>query len=512
MKLNSILFKHGVVVAICLMALAVMASPTFTQEREPHPLPEWLAELLEVDREAVVPQRRAPSGAPVRNGKAAPAGVNPSLTVDGDVVLADAGNVFKGPDLFLWDDGGSLNLALGRQALISNTTGASNTALGSLALSTNTAGSRNTAVGANSLRNNVYENYNTAVGYQALYTSYDGRHNTAVGSYALASNTYSNSNTAVGSNAMRFNISGYHNVAVGYSALVSNSYGSNNVAIGDSALSYNTTGDHNVAIGTAALAHSEGASFNTGVGFLALEQNTTGQGNTGIGNQALRSNLYGISNTAVGAAALYDNANGDNNTALGVGALAGNTTGDGNLALGHRAGYNARTMDDNVFVANEGTLMDAGTIRIGTGGTHTRVFLAGVHMTVLSDMGEHVVCVDSAGQLGECTATKSSERFKEGVREMGNDSDGIFELRPVSFRYRDSPAPNATEYGLLAEEVARVYPHLVRSDGDGRPHAVRYQALASLLLNELQKQRARIDELEARLIPLRSTGPSADSP
>ena len=46
------------------------------------------------------------------------------------------------------------------------------------------------------------------------------------------------------------------------------------------------------------------------------------------------------------------------------------------------------------------------------------------------------------------------------------------------------------QYGLIAEEVAKVYPDLVAYDKDGQPYTVKYQLLAAMLLNELQKQHA----------------------
>jgi hypothetical protein len=46
------------------------------------------------------------------------------------------------------------------------------------------------------------------------------------------------------------------------------------------------------------------------------------------------------------------------------------------------------------------------------------------------------------------------------------------------------------QYGLIAEEVAEVYPDMVAYDKDGAPYTVKYQYLAPMLLNELQKQHA----------------------
>jgi hypothetical protein len=77
----------------------------------------------------------------------------------------------------------------------------------------------------------------------------------------------------------------------------------------------------------------------------------------------------------------------------------------------------------------------------------------------------------------------------------------LFELRPVRFRYKleivgeDRPL----EFGLIAEEVAEVYPELVVYDKEGRPEAVKYHFLSSLLLNELQKQAIEIQWMKSRL-------------
>jgi hypothetical protein len=83
-------------------------------------------------------------------------------------------------------------------------------------------------------------------------------------------------------------------------------------------------------------------------------------------------------------------------------------------------------------------------------------------------------------------------------------------LRPVAFRYkRDHDASGLRQYGLIAEEVAEIYPELVVYDDEGRPQAIRSQLLDSLLLNELQKQRRsleaqrfEIEELKTQLAKL----------
>jgi uncharacterized coiled-coil protein SlyX len=84
---------------------------------------------------------------------------------------------------------------------------------------------------------------------------------------------------------------------------------------------------------------------------------------------------------------------------------------------------------------------------------------------------------------------------------MGETSDVLMKLRPVSFRYREEVVGDGagTEYGLIAEEVAEVAPELVTADTEGNPYSVRYHVLPSLLLNEFQQQQRTIEEQRAML-------------
>jgi len=63
-------------------------------------------------------------------------------------------------------------------------------------------------------------------------------------------------------------------------------------------------------------------------------------------------------------------------------------------------------------------------------------------------------------------------------------------LRPVTFRYRqtDADGPQPVEYGLIAEEVAEIYPDLVVYDAEGAPETVQYRKVNAMLLNEVQRQ------------------------
>jgi Chaperone of endosialidase len=257
----------------------------------------------------------------------------------------------------------------------------------------------------------------------------------------------------------------------------------------------------NTALGFQALTANTTGSGNTALGFNALANNTTGSGNTATGAAALTSNSTGGQNTAVGQNALGLSATGSSNTAVGSAALETITTGSGNTAIGANAGVNVTTGNDNIHINNSGTAGDNLVIRIGIQGLQTSTSISGIFgATVFA--GAMAVEVDSTGQLG---TANSSRRVKDDIRDMDDASGGLAKLRPVTFHYKAEQAsgPRPIEYGLIAEEVAEIYPELVVRDTDGQPTGVRYHVLPAMLLNELQRQRrerqAEKVQTEARL-------------
>jgi hypothetical protein len=108
--------------------------------------------------------------------------------------------------------------------------------------------------------------------------------------------------------------------------------------------------------------------------------------------------------------------------------------------------------------------------------------------------------INSSGQLG---TLGSSARYKQDIRDMGMQSDKLQQLHPVTFRYTADPQ-GAKQYGLIAEEVAEVYPELVTKGADGQVESVQYHQLIPLLLNELQQQQRRNDQQQQELVALRA--------
>jgi len=240
------------------------------------------------------------------------------------------------------------------------------------------------------------------------------------------------------------------------------------------------------------------------VGLQALTANTIGVNNVAIGQQALATNTTGFNNVALGDGALFFNINGALNTAVGSSALSSITTGSSNIGLGEGAGANYTGGENgNICIGNGGVNGESITTRIGT--AQTRTFIAGIRGATTGIADAVAVLIDSAGQLGTINSRRS---VKHNIQDMAADSTNIYNLRPVTFVY-NGDASETQQYGLIAEEVAQVFPGIVVYDPNGEPYTVQYQVLPVLLLNEMQKQQEfikalaedfgkRIADLEAR--------------
>ncbi len=390
---------------------------------------------------------------------------------------------------------GSFNVAAGIGVLQYNSNGVANTASGFEALGSNTTGNANTVDGYEALNSATNASYDVAVGYQAGYNLAVGS-NTAVGAFALESNTSGTQNTAIGFQALEDDMGGNNNTADGYQALAADSGGNQNTATGASALQNNTTGGENTANGAVALQSNTNGVNNTATGAAALQFNVSGSGNTANGASALQLNTSGGGNTADGFQALLGNTTGDNNTADGVNALLNDKTGSNNIAIGYQAGFNLTNGNNNIDIGNAGVTNEGSVIRIGTVGTQTNAYIAGISGVTISPAGA-AVFVNSNGELG---TVNSSQRFKQDIRDMGSESDVLLALRPVAFRYKHELDPQGLpQFGLIAEEVEKVDPGLVLRDGNGAVYTVRYEQINAMLLNEFQKEHRQVQELEQRL-------------
>ena len=158
---------------------------------------------------------------------------------------------------------------------------------------------------------------------------------------------------------------------------------------------------------------------------------------------------------------------------------------------GYQAGTTLTSGNNNIYIGNQGNGVEFQTIRVGTAQTQT--FIAGIAMTNVD--GATVEIDTTTGQLG---IKSSSARYKRDIAPMGTSSEKVLALRPVTFAYRDDTR-GVTHYGLIAEEVATVYPELVTHTAMGDVQTVKHQELIPMLLNELQRQRQALQSQEQEL-------------
>jgi hypothetical protein len=109
--------------------------------------------------------------------------------------------------------------------------------------------------------------------------------------------------------------------------------------------------------------------------------------------------------------------------------------------------------------------------------------------------------------------TAASQRIRLIVKHMnfplgehmtqGKASEAILSLRPVTFHYK-SDAKQTPQFGLVAEEVAKVNPALVLPDKEGKPFTVRYDQVNAMLLNEFLKEHRTVQEQQKEIDALRA--------
>ena len=158
-----------------------------------------------------------------------------------------------------------------------------------------------------------------------------------------------------------------------------------------------------------------------------------------------------------------------------------NSTGNGNIALGSNAGGGVATANNVIAIGSVAEDVSDSTWISNVFGVTT---VSGTTAPVI---------VSDTGQLGTLV---SSKRFKKDIAAMEKASEAILALRPVTYHYK-TDTKGTPQFGLIAEEVAKVNAALVLPDKDGKPLTVRYDQVNAMLLNEFLKEHRKVEDLEA---------------
>lgn len=235
---------------------------------------------------------------------------------------------------------------------------------------------------------------------------------------------------------------------------------------------------------------------NVGIGYQALKNASSASMNVAISN-ALSSLVSGNQNVAIGWQSMSKSTNSNGNVSVGNSSGMNLVNGNNSVLLGTNSGLNYSSNESgNIIVGgNPGMTGESNTIRIGHDGTipglpaSQKAFMTGIVGNVV-DNGMPVYINTQTGQLGTQSASVTS---KVNVKDVSSSSDLLYKLRPVSFSFKGS---NNTSFGLIAQEVAKVFPDLVQNDSNGNPSSIKYMDIISLLINEIKNLRSDMDALK----------------
>jgi len=445
-----------------------------------------------------------------------------------------------------------------------------NVAIGVDALNTNTSGYSNNAIGVNALYSNTTGYSNVANGFSSMYDNTEGHSNTAVGVLALTDNVDGNENTAIGLGALGFNSTGNQNTALGHTAGYNITTGSNNIMIGFETAAPVATGDYQLNIGDAIC--GDLSSGNIGIGNfspntkLFVDQTGTTDGlrvynNSGEGNVRImgstNSDLYFSVGTDV--AALEADVSGD----LAFYRYDGSwhetmriLNSDGNVGIGTTSPTNKLDVMGGVLIGSPFTgnmapsngLMVAGNVCIGTTAPLYTLNVNGVSCIWSSDARVRISVTEVASPITNvyginAEATKSGSttnygvygtasggstnyglycsgdgaytgtwtdvsdrKFKKNITPMTGILDKVLELNPVTYEMRADEYDfmgfsEGTEYGLIAQDLKEVFPELVKHGVHPGPEGgeaveydgIDYISLTSILIKGIQEQQELIE-------------------
>jgi hypothetical protein len=297
------------------------------------------------------------------------------------------------------------------------------------------------------------------------------------------------------------------------SSMNNNAYGGNS-AFGINSLKSNTSGSVNTGVGASALLSNTSGSYNTAVGLSALEKNTTGQRNTGIGGYSLMYNT-GSDNTAVGYYALYSNNNGTRNTAIGY--FAGVAP---NLTNATAIGANASANLSNTLVLG-GTGDDAVKVGIGTPVPQTDLEIkqsagsnSGIKLINGSAIGYHWrMAVNSSGNLefyrnatlkayfnsNGAHVVVSDRHMKKDISSVENVLPKVMMLEAKTYHYTDDSENDALTYGLIAQDVEKVFPEFVHTKCETGMKAVAYENFGVIAIQAIKEQQSLIEEQNEKI-------------
>jgi hypothetical protein len=287
--------------------------------------------------------------------------------------------------------------------------------------------------------------------------------------------------------------------------------GTSTVALGN----YNyATGDSSIALGKENWA--EGAST-IAIGF---KNHAAGAGSVALGQESV---AWGTTNFTTG----YQNVAGDTSQGVGSGGSA--------TAMGK---YNVASADASMALNRHTTATNQAATSMGLGTTADNVGMVAVGVNNASGAGDtsanyyyvdgeytgsnpgvafvvgngdidsgngsgganpsnaFVVNYDGSATLAGDLTVNSDMRLKSNIVTLGSTLSKLLLIDGKSYTMKSNEA--IEKIGLLAQEVQKAFPELVKQAGDAEGTlSVNYQGMIPVLINAIKEQQKQIDELKA---------------
>jgi hypothetical protein len=454
------------------------------------------------------------------------------------------------------------NSFVGYETGIKNTSGSKNIFLGYKSGYNNDTASCNVFIGNEAGLMNRFGRYNTFMGYQAGYNNNDS-YSTYIGYSAGYSSTTGRFNIFMGWTAGQSNTVGDNNVFIGSASGNNNSSGGNNVFIGNRSGFSNNTGNYNVHIGYAS-GDSTDANYNVFVGNSAGRKTKNGHSNVFIGNGAGAGNISGYGNIFIGRDAgafqndtaklyidygpnskplIYGNLLEDSVRVNGTFETTGNvvlnqslyfTNGIelNNYGIGNRTSYldfhgdnswsdyalrirrSNEGSDANSEIKHRGTgnlvilSEDNGSVVFGTSNTERIRINSSGNVGIGTSIPSYKLTVNGTAWCSSGSWTGSDIRWKKNISEISDILPLLENLQPVKYELRKDEFPDmgfemGDQIGLIAQDVEKVFPELVRTDHEGYK-SVAYDKFTAVLLAAIKEQQSLIEVQEQENIKIKS--------
>ncbi len=418
------------------------------------------------------------------------------------------------------------NYFIGHGSGVRNTTGTRNAFFGYESGVRNTTGTDNIFIGYNAGYYNTYGINNIFVGTKAGFfnssqpesTQWSGDDNIFIGDFSGYNNILGFTNIAIGTYSGYNNNTNY-NVYIGYRSGYSNVTGIQQVFVGDQA-GYMTTGRMNTFLGAASGTRTTSGANNCFAGAVSGSMNRSGSHNTFLGNQA------GFTQT--GGDTLYNY-----NTFVGsmAGASGNGDIGSGNICIGYESGYrNGNNLgDNNIFIGNRAGYDATGSqqlyINYGAGAPLIYGDFANDRIRLNANVGINYNGVPGYGLIVDTpeappeevyalyvmgsayayggTWVSSDLALKKNLEPIKNSLEKVLSLKGYTYEWDRDKFPERKysmikQVGLIAQDVEKVLPELVKPDMDGYK-AVSYEKMVPVLIEAIKEQQVIIEELRQQI-------------